>query len=405
MCHTISGTGLRGGLALVAALLTIGCGDDRSPNPVAPGEASVASRAAPPAGLVSVVVGGGSLSLWPYTGVDLSGTPQDPVNLILAGKADPRSLRAALFTLGGDRTAFGLPNVPPFNCTWQDAIGDLQTGYNETAGWTGSAIQLACGDFGPLRFHVRLFDAGPVTLGNAHFEVLIPGTTEHQVLSWELAEQLVTVDLIRSGLLGASPGTSGLINSAPAFREIPSQIYNLLPPELKLTIGGPPGTVSGAVPIATDGQATLFQLSGEVAPSPSVAEQSFVIQWGQLIPRPFCVEGPAEFVFVAGPVSLRKTVELTAAGELRSEFLATGRLRLTPVDPSSGLPLGPQYQAEVEDHQVTSFGNDGGAVQGLVRQMELPRNVPGRGRKVVRLKVVTGGETSFDQKIRCKRRG
>jgi hypothetical protein len=369
----------------MAALLTVSCSDDHSSIPVAPGAASLASGAAPPAGLVSVAVGGGSVSFWPYTGVDLSGTPQDPVNLILTGKADPRALRAALFSLDGDRTAFGLPDVFPFNCRWSDAIGDLQTGYNETSGWTGSAIQLACGEFGPLRFHVRLFDAGAVTLGNAHFEVLIPGTTEHQVLSWELAEQLVTVDLVRSGLLGAAPGTSGLINSAPAFRDIPSQIYNSLPAELKVTIGGPPGTVSGAVPIATNGQATLFQLSGDVSPSPSVAEQNLVIQWGQVIPRPFCVEGPAEFVLVEGPVSLRKTVGITPSGELRSEFLATGRLSLTPVDLSSGLPLGPRYEAEVADRQVTSFGDRGGAVEGLVRQMELPQNAAGRGRKVVRL--------------------
>ncbi|HEU5303910.1 MAG TPA: hypothetical protein VFU40_04635 [Gemmatimonadales bacterium] len=390
--------------AMILALLTLGCTDDSS-NPLGPGAPSLASGAVPPAHLVSVTVGGGSLTLWPYTGVDFSGVPQDPINLVFAGQADPRALRAALLALGGDRTAFGFPNVYPFNCVWSDAIGDLQTGYNGTAGWTGSAIQLACGDFGPVRFHVRLFDAGPVTLGNAHFEVLIPGTTEHQVLSWELAEQLATADLARTGLLGAAPGSTGLINDAPSFREIPAQIYNQLPPDLKQAAGGPTGSVSAPVPIHTDGRATVFQSSGTVAPTPGVSEQSFVIEWAQVIPRPFCVEGAAEFVLVEGPVSLRKTVELTSAGGLRSEFLASGQLSLTPVDPSTGSPLGPAYRASVEDYQVTGFEDAGGSIEGLVRQMELPQDVVGRGRKIVTLRVGADGATAFDQDIKCKRRG
>jgi hypothetical protein len=394
----------RTGSALALLLAILGCSDDAGTGPLSPSAARL-SGAAPPSGIVAVAVGGMSLSVWPYTGVDFSGTGQDPINLVFTGHADPRSLRAAMFELSGDRTAFGLPNVPPFNCRWSDAIGGLQTGYNASIGWTGSAIQLACGDFGPLRFHVRLFDAGAITLANAHFEVLIPGTTEHQVLSWELAEQLVKVDLVRSGLLGAAPGSTGLINAAPSFREIPAQIYNGLPVELKLAIGGPAGTVSAPVPIATDGQATVFQMAGEVEPQAGVVEQSFVVQWGQVIPRPFCAGGPADFVLVEGPVSLRKAVELTASGELRSEFLATGQLRLTPVNPADGLPLGSPYRAKVEDHQVASFGSNGGSVEGFVHQMELPQAEDGRGRLEVRLKVVTGGETEFDQDLKCKGSG
>jgi hypothetical protein len=394
----------RTGSALALLLAILSCTEDGATGPLSP-SATRLSGAAPPADVVSISVGGGSLPLWPYTGVDLSGTPQDPVNLVFTGHADPRSLRAALFALSGDRTAFGFPNVPPFNCTWSDAIGGLQTGYNGTAGWTGSAIQLACGGFGPVRFHVRLFDAAAITLANAHFEVLIPGTTEHQVLSWELAEQLVKVDLVRSGLLGAPPASTGLLNAAPGFREIPAQIYNGLPIELKLAIGGPTGVVSAPVPIATDGQATVFQMNGEIEPRPGVAEQSFVIEWGQVIPRPFCSGGPADFVLVEGPVTLRKTVELTASGGLQSEFLAAGHLTLTPVNPASGTPLGPPYRARVEDNQVTSFGSEGGSSEGLIHQMELPQAVNGRGRLDVRLKVVTGGATEFDQNLRCKSSG
>ena len=383
-----------------ASFLAAACGDDA---PLAgPGFDDVSARSArtPPALLVSISAGGASLSLWPYTGNDFSGTPQDPINLVFTGRADPRAVRSALLGLSGDRSAAGLPNAPPFNCTWSDAIGDLQTAWNASAGWVGSAVQLACGSFGPVRIHVRLFEAGGVTVGNAHFELLIPGTTDHQVLSWELAEQLVTVDMVRTGLLSGAPASSGVINAAPGFRQIPAAIYNLLPTELKGAIGGPLGSVTAPVDIGTSGAATVFDL-GDTAPAAGGTTQQFTIAFDQVIPRPFCASGPEEFLQVSGPVSLRKEVRFDGDGGLISEFEASGRLRLTPVDPASGVPTGPSYDAEVKDHQVTRFSDRGGTVNGIATQMELPQNVSGRGRKTVRLSVGPGEVTRFDQDVVC----
>ena len=388
--------------ALLLFLLVAACTDDgpvTGPSEAAP---SMKSAIAPPASLVSIPGGDGALALWPYTGADFSGTPQDPINLVFGGRADPRAIRAALLPLSGDRSAAGLPNVPPFNCRWSDAIGDLQTGYNGAGGWVGSAVQLACGNFGPIRIHVRLFEAGALTVGNAHFELLIPGTTDHQVLSWELAEQLVTIDMVRSGLLAAAPGSTGMINAAPGFRQIPAAIYNLLPLELKAVIGGPLGGVSAPVDIATDGRATRFEV-GATAPPVGGTDQQFVIMFDQVIPRPFCASGPADFLRVQGPVELHKSVRVNPAGALTSEFLANGRLQLTPVDPRTGTPSGEPYEAEVNDHQVTRFDDDGGQVNGVATQMELPQNVAGRGRKSVRLKVGPGSVTLYDQDIDCHR--
>src|SRR5690606_11332242 len=117
-----------------------------------------------------------------------------------------------------------------------------------------------------LRFHLRLYRQGDVTLGAVHFELLIPGTTEHQVLSWELAEQLVTVDLARSGLLGAPPSQTGAINAAPTFRTIPAPIYNGVPVSLRAAIGGPLANVPDPVGISTNGSATVLTLTGDVQP-------------------------------------------------------------------------------------------------------------------------------------------
>jgi hypothetical protein len=388
--------------ALSVMLLALSCENDAfAPVPADSDPASLAAAAPPPGLLVPIAVAGRSLSIWPYTGMDFTGTPQDPINLVFTGRSDPRTIRAALMALDGNRTAFGMPPVYPFNCTWSDAIGDLQTGYNAETQWVGSAIQLACGTYGPIRFHVRLFEAGATTLGNAHFEVLIPGTADHQVLSWELAEQLVKVDFLRSGLLDpATPlGSTGSINAAP-FREIPEQIYNGIPADLKALIGGPAGNVSAPVPIGTDGQATVFNLSRDVEREAVGSAQSFVIQYGQVIPRPFCASG-AEFLYVEGPVSLRKTVQVTRAGDLTSEFDASGRLRLTPVNPQTGAPIGPAYEADVKDHQVTRFDKHGGRVEGLQVQTELPRNVSGHGQRVIRIKVGSHGADQYKKDIDC----
>jgi hypothetical protein len=386
--------------SLVLLLAAAACSDDGAVTSPFTADRTAKAAAVPSADLVAIREGTGTLAIWPYTGTDFSATPQDPINLVFSGRADPRAIRSALFALSGDRSAAGLPNASPFNCRWTDAIGDLQTGYSDAAGWVGSAVQLACGNYGPIRIHVRLFRAGALTLGNAHFELLIPGTTDHQVLSWELAEQLVTVDLARSGLLASAPTSTGTINAAPGFRQIPAQVYNLLPAELKGAIGGPLGSVSAPVDIATDGAATRFELAGN-APPASGTEQQFVIEFDQIIPRPFCATGPGDVLHVRGPVALHKSVRINPAGVLTSEFLATGRLQLTPVDPTTGAPTGVSYQAEVRDHQVTGFDDDGSRVEGEAVQMELPQGTTGRGRKSVRLKVGPAGVTLFDQDITC----
>jgi len=254
----------------------------------------------PPTELVVIAVGEDNLEFWPYTGENFSGTPQDPINLIFYGKADPRDVMSALMSLDGDRTAFGFPDEPPFNDTWTDAIGDVQTGYSTTDGWTGGAIQLACGDYGPARFHIRLFRMGDWTVANAHFEILIEGTTDHQVISWEVAEQFVMADFMRSGLLDESIPVipTQQINQAP-FRGIPAIIYNSLPDAIKYLAGGPMGSVTEDVPILSDGHAVILNLAESVEWQEENWAQDFVIDFNQVIPKPFCTSGPDDYVYVS----------------------------------------------------------------------------------------------------------
>src|SRR5439155_12859440 len=234
----------------VLALALAACDD----HPKAPnghrGEAPRAARVGAPAPspLVPVPLPGQTLQLWPFTGFGF-GEQSDPVNLIWIGHADPRVLRAALLLLNGDRTAFGFPNVFPFNCAWHDEPEvQPEVAYTAASGWVGSPIMLECGSFDQARFHLRFFDVGGVTVGGAPFEVLIPGTLDHQTISWKLAEQFVVVDFLRTGLLDPAtpPSTTDPINP-PTFGTIPAVIYNGIPTGLRQAIGGPLGDVTDAV--------------------------------------------------------------------------------------------------------------------------------------------------------------
>lgn len=379
----------------IAALALAACAAEST----GPADRPAFARTAPaPAGVVAATP---SLSIYPYTLVNFSSDPAerfDPVNLIFTGRADPREIRADLLALDGNRP--GLPPAPFFTCVWRDAIGDMQTGYSNEGGWVGSVIQLRCGEFGPVRFHLRLFRAGAATFANAHFEVLIENTADHQVLSWDLAEQLVTYDLARTGLLVAAPSATSVINT-PTHRQIPLVIFNLLPPELRALVTGSPAASTVDVPIPNgDGRATVLSLG---AASPVLAgefTELLPLTYAQVIPRPFCSTGPLDYVYVAGPVALEKRVTVSADGTFSSSFRASGRLSVTPVNPLTGEPSGPAYEAEVGETQEASMANGEEEANATVRRMELPQSEAGRGRLQTRLHV-SGTVNQYSRSENC----
>ena len=393
-------------LLAVVLFLVVGCekkvldrGNDEMvpPGPLAhPGD--------PPEPLVTVDTPHGTLEFWPWTANDFSGTPWDPVNVIFVGEVDPRALRAALMFLDGDRTDYNFPDEYPFNSTWHDAIGGVQVTYGDPNGWVGNAIQLECGDYDPIRFHFRPFDVGGWTMGGVHFEIIIPGTTEHQVISWELAEQLLVVDFLRSGLLdeGTPMFPTEQINDSP-WREIPPEIYNELPLELRIAIGGPQGNVTEPVPIGTDGHATVLNVAEDFGWNPEVARQSLTINFDQVIPKPFCSGDSIEYIYVEGPVDLNQTVRIPHSGNLVSHFRAHGRLDITPVDISTTppTPIGETYRAVVNEHHRGIITNEVTLVSSFQLQVEIPPSGPFRGRLISRLEVGPHGHSSYVLEVEC----
>lgn len=376
-----------------------------SPDQVASPEfRAAANQAAAPAPLVTVPVGGSALEIFPYLTDDLSSNGRDPVNLVFMGQADPQSIRAALMALDGNRG--GTP-LAPFDCTWKDAVGGLQAAWSGPSSWVGGVIQLECGDYGPIRFHLRLFDVGDHTLGGAHFEFLIPGTSDHQVASWELAEQLVTLDMARTGRLGAAPASTGSINAAPSFRTIPGFLYALAV-QADPAFGALLGMLSlvdlpgGDKGIPTDGAATVLTLATRAPVVPGLAFQDFDVPFDQVIPKPFCLAGaPSPYLHVTGNVRLTLRTSQQADGGFDQEMRAGGRLTLTPVDPSTGQPVGTPYQAKVSEFQNGRIGPQGAAIQGMQHQLEIPAGGPGRGQLQIKIKVGTEGAPRFERKVVC----
>jgi len=341
-----------------------------------------------PAEIAHVSTGGADISFWPYTATSLTDSPMDPVNLVFKGAADPLQIREALMSLDGNRTD-AFPDMPPFNLPWTDALGgDVQTTYINEEGWEGCVIQLTLGEYSGLRVHLRLFatdlddgQGGTYSLGGAHFEMMIPGTSEHQVLSWEWAEGIVMYDLARSGLLAAAPVPTGMINAAPSFRSIPTFIYNPMVDDamgqmLLGALGYPIEHQSAAFPLPSDGQGTLLYLGGALPITPVSHSYSVVIEYNQAIPRPVCSDGPYDWLYVTGPITFTTNVVVSNQGRYDYDTVYDGTLNAVPIDIETFQPIGAPFLAEVSGRQEGKHKGAIRKVRSQDRRLALQENNP-----------------------------
>jgi hypothetical protein len=405
---------MRKSMLVLATALVAACDAGSPAQPELQSANNTRQDAPAPAGVVSAGILGmpGTLSFYPYTRTEFAaGEDFDPVNLVFLGHADPRNIRAVLLGLDGNRTAPlgasipGYPAAAPFDCRWHDAIGDMQTAYGGDQGWAASVIQLACGDFGPVRFHLRLFRLGTYTVANAHFEMLIPGTADHQVLSWERAEELVSYDMLRSGLVDPAAVTATDVINSATHRTILKDLWNALASSpdgqavlgfVRLDFANPAPFVDQDQPIRNgDGRATVFSIMADVAPTPGTFSETVPIDFGQDIPRPFCSNAP-RFLHVSGHLDLNKTVNIDAMGNYQSSFSTNGKLD------ARDLVTGTVYFAKVAEHQESAMSDGDQSALATVERRELPAGLQGNGSLSTRLKVGPASVTQFVRQEECQ---
>jgi hypothetical protein len=327
------------------------------------GSALAGPEAPAPPATVDVDLGGETLAVWPYTTSDFE-TGSDPVNLVFPN-ADPRAIRQELLKLDGSRGGTPFAGLPfgVGGCRWMDAMGYEQAAWGEGEGWAGGAVQLACvassaqplGTF--FRFHVRLFRFGAHTLGAAHFEVLIPGTAEHEVLSWDFARELVLYDLDRAEVLSAAPGSAALV-PAGTFRAVRRPVFDALvsfglgPLLSALGLSAPAWPAD--VPIPTSGAAAVVATAISFEPVRARFEAATEVVYDVVIPKPFCSSGTPDptddFVRLQGPLRFAQTVLTNPSGKYERRYLIGGTLTVTPMRmvqlPTPTTP--PQYAATGE---------------------------------------------------------
>jgi hypothetical protein len=334
-----------------------------------------------PGGLGMVSFGGNDLTVWPWTGRDFDGAIADPLNVVFTGEVDVLSLRAALRGLDGDRSAFGLPYAFPFDCTWTDASGEMQSAYSDEAGWVANPVQLQCGNYDPVRFHIRFFPAGDWVVAGVHFDLLIPGTIQHRVISWELAEQLILIDFIRAGVVDpvAGVGHLPLGTPGPAGDPIEALLYNGLPGTLQAVLGVVPDPATGNYLALSDGYSTVLDVHTRTAVVPDLTESEMHFTFDQSIPRPFCNSGPSDWVHVTGPVDISTRVQVNEHGRLTSHNMQRGMLDIT------SLVDGSTFRAQISQIDDTGVNGAGAYINSELQQKALP---PGTG--FLRTQLLTG---------------
>ncbi|HKY98421.1 MAG TPA: hypothetical protein VJL35_11235 [Gemmatimonadaceae bacterium] len=354
------------------------------------------TEAPAPSGLVTLSQGGTEAEAWPYTSTGFSTSPQDPVNLVFLGETDPRQIRSTLMSLSGS----GRPGpLAGFTCTWSDAVGDPQTSYSPSEGWVPSTIQMQCGNFFGPRFHLRMFRQGSVTLANAHYEILIPGTNMHEVLSWELAEGLVAADLARSGRLGAAPSPSQIVTAAPYYRAVQAPVAATLSASQIASLGLHVNT-DGTASIPNDGRATMLRLASSAPVTEGMVDSNFVIQFGQVIPKPFCTAGTTGYLFATGPITVHMRSGIVD-GNFESSTTSSGTLNLIEFNPITRQPAGAPYQGLVGETTSVKLTAGSAWVEFFSSREETPDTGVTRGVRVESLRAREHGLDSYNVDISC----
>lgn len=128
--------------------------------------------------------------------------------------------------------------------------------------------------------------------------------------------------------------------------------------------------------------------------------QEFVLEYNQVVPKPFCNAGD-EYVYVQGPVSLKMTTHMTRSGMYAMSFFAEGELSVTPVNPMTGEPVGPSLEAHVTQRHSSMIANHKASALGVMFQQIGRKGDAGFAYYCSRLSLSVPGSKCYDMIICC----
>jgi hypothetical protein len=205
--------------------------------------------------------------------------------------------------------------------------------------------------------------------------------------------------MARTGFLGAAPAPSGTITPSPYYRAVQAPVVPFLTAQqiasLGLLVNG-----NGTASIPNDGRATVLTLAGSPSLVQGLVDRDIVVQFAQVIPKPFCTAGTTGYVYASGPITVHIRAGIDGNKYL-SEWTAAGALTLIPFNPLNGQFAGAPYQGIVSIRNATEMNDGKSAVEFLSDQRELPDVDATRGIRLQHLRVREEGRDVATLSIDC----
>ena len=83
---------------------------------------------------------------------------------------------------------------------------------------------------------------------------------------------------------------------------------------MKLLSKLPPGPTATPVPIPNDGMATILHVAASAAAVADTRQETCTVEYGLIVPKPVCGDGPLDYIRLDEPVTLLKTVRVDPSG-------------------------------------------------------------------------------------------
>jgi hypothetical protein len=156
----------------------------------------------------------------------------------------------------------------------------------------------------------------------------------------------------------------------------------------------------GTASIPNDGRASVLSLASSPAITEGMVDSDFIIQFAQVIPKPFCAAGTTGYLFATGPVTVHMRSGIVD-GNFESTTTSDGTLTLLEFNPNTGQPVSAPYQGLVSESTSVTLTNGSGWVDFFSTRVETPDAGTTRGSRTEMLRAREHGLDEYKLDIIC----